>query len=110
MSEGIQHRMYMTLACEVQPCPNMAMRGFHTLWVTTDRNKDNTKISQFISWQTGSRKEMTILIGSMSGLNFEIQAKKIEHSLIIINFAQLSLKNAVQTKTVRCKAKTFSFA
>lgn len=85
----------MALTSEVQPCPNMAMRGLHTLWVTTDRKEDNTKIAKFISWQIGPWKEMTILIGSLSDLNFEIQTTEIEHSLIIINFAQLSFQNSV---------------
>ena len=38
MSKSIQHGMYMTLASEVQSCPNMTMRRFYTLRVTIDEN------------------------------------------------------------------------
>ena len=38
MSKSIQYGVYMTLASEVQSCPNMTMRCFYTLRVTIDKN------------------------------------------------------------------------
>ena len=36
VSKSIQHRMYVTLASEVQSRPNLTMGGFHTLQIAIE--------------------------------------------------------------------------